>query len=139
MSPFNFLNTSVKSYLRKSTIRGIGLFALVDIKKDENVFPVWEGDTDWYSLSVIQFTKLPKEVGAYILRSYVNDLSTSYALVKFRLVKDTNFLFSEPLALLNTAFEQGNVDSETGIALKNIRKNQELTGNYTLSSQIKMI
>ena len=35
MKPFDYLNTSIKSYSRPSKVHGIGLFALVDIKKGE--------------------------------------------------------------------------------------------------------
>ncbi len=140
LQPFDYLNTCIKSYLRKSKIRGIGLFALVDIKKGEKVFRRWKGKTAWYTITSEELSKLPVEVSAYILRSYSNDLSSKFnTLVDFRLIKDTNFLFSEPLSLLNTAFEEGNVDSWSGIALRDIKKDEELTGNYRASSQIKLI
>ena len=48
MTPFDYLNTSVKSYQRVSTLHGIGLFALFDIKKGEILFPKWKGKTDYY-------------------------------------------------------------------------------------------
>jgi len=36
-------------------------------------------------------------------------------------------------------YEEGNIDSKTGIALKNIKKDEEIFGNYQNSSQIKLI
>ena len=46
MQPFDYLNTSVKSYARPSEVHGVGLFALVNIKKGEQVFPMWNGKTE---------------------------------------------------------------------------------------------
>ena len=51
MKPFDYLNTSVKSYGRASKVHGIGLFALVDIKEGEQVFPEWKGETSWYKIT----------------------------------------------------------------------------------------
>ena len=58
--------------------------------------------------------KAPKEVLAYVLRSYGSDIKSDDSFINFKLVKDTNFLFSNPLCLLNTQYENGNVDSESG-------------------------
>ena len=135
-----YLDSSVKSYQRQSPIHGVGLFALVDIKAGEQVFPLWKGETGWYKITRDELESLPVSVAAYILRSYTNDLHSNFkTLIEFRLVKDTNFLFSEPLALLNTAFTEGNINSNSGIALKDIKRDQELLGNYRASSQIKLI
>ena len=139
MNPFDYLNTSVKSYQRTSKVHGVGLFALVDIKKGEQVFPIWKGETGWYKIKFGESKQLPKEVLSYILRSYGNNIVNDNYELRFKLTKDCNFLFSEPLCLINTQFEEGNVDSKTGIAIKEINKDEEIFGNYGNSSQIKLI
>ena len=139
MNPFDYLNTSVKSYQRTSSVHGVGLFALVDIKKGEQVFPIWKGETGWYKIKFGESKQLPKEVLSYILRSYGNNIVNDNSELRFKLTKDCNFLFSEPLCLINTQFEEGNVDSKTGIAIKEINKDEEIFGNYGNSSQIKLI
>ena len=138
MQPFDFLNSCVKSYARPSKVHGVGLFALVDIKKGEYVFPLWGGETGWYEITLEESQKLPKEVLAYLLRSYSVDVGKE-SIIKFKLVKDTNFLFSSPLCLLNTKYEQGNLDSWSGVALRDIKKDEEIFGNYGDSSQIKLL
>lgn len=139
MKPFEYLNTSVKSYQMPSKVHGVGVFALVDIGKGEYVFPNWEGRTKWYRLRFREAKELPKEVLAYLLRSYGSKINDDYSYISFRLIKDTNFLFSEPLAMLNTMYENGNIDSTTGIALRDISKDEEIFGNYGNSSQIKLL
>ena len=139
MIPFDYLNTSIKSYQRVSSLHGIGLFALIDIKKDEVLFPKWKGETDWYKIKFSEAKLLPKEVFAYILRSYGSKIENDDSEINFKLVKDTNFLFTEPLCLLNTKYKEGNVDSHNGLALFDIKKDEELFGNYENSSQIKLL
>ena len=130
MTPFDYLNTSIKSYQRVSSLHGIGLFALIDIQKGEYLFPLWEGKTDWYKIKFGESKKLPREVLSYILRSFANVIEDDNSDIRFRLVKDTNFLFTNPLCLLNSKEENGNVDSQHGIALVDIKKDEELYGNY---------
>ena len=139
MNPFDYLNTSVKSYQRTSSVHGVGLFALVDIKKGEQVFPTWKGKTGWYKIKFGEAKQLPKEVLSYVLRSYGNNIVNDNSEINFKLTKDCNFLFSDPLCLLNTQFEEGSIDSKTGIAIKDIKINEEIFGNYGNSSQIKLI
>ena len=139
MNPFDYLNTSVKSYQRTSRVHGVGLFDLVDIKKGEQVFPTWKGETDWYKIKFGETKQLPKEVLSYVLRSYGNNIVNDNSEINFKLTKDCNFLFSDPLCLLNTQFEEGSIDSKTGIAIKDIKINEEIFGNYGNSSQIKLI
>ena len=130
MTPFDYLNTSIKSYQRVSSLQGIGLFALVDIKKGDILFPKWEGNTSFYKIKISEAKILPREVLSYILRSFVSKIEDDNSDINFRLVKDTNFLFTEPLCLLNSKEEEGNVDSRSGIALIDIKKDEELYGNY---------
>jgi len=130
MTPFDYLNTSIKSYQRPSTTQGIGLFALVDIKKGETLFSKWGGETGDYRMKFGVAKLLSKEVLEYILRSYGSKIENDDSYINFKLVKDTNFLFTDPLCLLNTKEENGNVDSLSGISLEDIKKNEELYGNY---------
>ena len=139
MTPFDYLNTSIKSYQRVSSLHGIGLFALIDIQKGESVFPLWKGDTNWYKIKFSEAKKLPKEVLSYILRSYENKIEHDDSEINFKLVKDTNFLFTMPLCLLNTKYEKGTVDYQSGISLMDIKKDEELFGNYGKSSQINLL
>ena len=82
MQPFDYLNTSIKSYIRVSKLQGIGLFALVDIKKGENVFPIWKGETGWYKIKFSEAKKLPIAVLQYILRSFGSEIINDDSIVK---------------------------------------------------------
>jgi SET domain-containing protein len=131
VQPFDYLLTGIKSYIAPSKIHGVGLFALVDIKRGEQVFPIWKGETGWYKIKFSKAKKLPTEVLSYILRSFGSKIENDDSDINFVLIKDTNFLFSNPLSLINTKYNEGNTDSKTGKALKDIKKGEEITGNYS--------
>ena len=79
MTPFDYLNTSIKSYQRVSSLQGIGLFALVDIKKGDILFQKWEGNTSLYKIKFSEAKLLPREVLSYILRSFVSKNNVLYS------------------------------------------------------------
>ena len=67
-----------------------------------------------------------------IIKSYENKLDSNE--VWFLLHKDGYFNLANPFAYMNTAEENGNVDSATGIALKDINAGEELMGTYKLEN-----
>ena len=136
MTPFEYLENCVKFYLRRSNTHGIGLFALVDIKKGEEIFIPWQGETGVYSISYRQARSIPR-VLSFVLKLFCNQIKDDGSKISFKLVKDANFIFTQPLCMINTLYEYGNVDYITGIALKDIKADEELFGNYGLSSQVK--
>ena len=58
----------------------------------------------------------------------------SKACVMIEVHKDGYFNLTNPFAYMNTAEENGNVDSATGIALKDIKAGEELMGTYKLEN-----
>ncbi len=136
MTPFEYLRDCVKFYLRRSETHGVGLFALVNIKEGEEVFKPWEGKTGIYSISYQQARSIPR-VLSFVLKLFSNQIKDEGSHISFKLVKDANFIFTQPLCMMNTMYEYGNVDYITGIALRDIKADEELFGNYGLSSQVK--
>ena len=136
MNVLEYISNSIKSCAKPSKIHGIGLFALTDIEKGEEVFPKWEGKTGWYSVKLKLAKKLPEDVLFYILRSFASDIIDDNSNVRFMLTKDCNFLFSNPIAFVNTKGILGNIDSLTGLAIRNIKKGEEILGTYSFIDEI---
>ena len=136
MNVLEYISNSIKSCAKPSKIHGIGLFALTDIEKGEEVFPKWEGKTGWYSVKLKLAKKLPEDVLFYILRSFGSDIIDDNSNVRFMLIKDCNFLFSNPRSLINTKGILGNIDSLTGLAIRNIKKGEEILGTYSFIDEI---
>lgn len=139
MTPLEFLQKGLKTHIRPSLIHGVGLFALDPIRKGDNPFIKWEGETDYYTLTYDEYSQLTPSVVSYILRSFGNNITDSSRDISFKLTKGCNFLFSEPLALLNTGGKNGSIDCTTGIALKDIEEGSEVLSNYGNFSQIHLI
>ena len=101
MTPFEYLENCVKFYLRRSNTHGIGLFALVDIKKGEEIFIPWQGETGVYSISYRQARSIPR-VLSFVLKLFSNQIKDDGSKISFKLVKDANFIFTQPLCMINT-------------------------------------
>ena len=119
MNVLQYISNSIKSCAKPSKIHGIGLFALTDIEKGDEVFPKWEGKTGWYSVKLKLAKKLPEDELLYILRSFGSDIIDDDSDVRFILTKNSNFLFTNPRSLINTKGLLGNIDSLWGILGKN--------------------
>lgn len=139
MSPFEFLANCVKTRVCMSPLGlGIGLQALVDIKKGEQIFTPWEGKTGIYSVPLWMMETLEERVFRMVLEYFHNDFDSTYvdSMIKFRLVNGANFVIAQPLCLLNTKYHLGNCDSHTGVCIQDIKAEEEILGNYTDSKQI---
>ena len=138
MNPFDYLNTSVKVIKEQVMFMELD-YLILGYKKRRTSFSNMERRNWLVKIKFGEAKQLPKEVLSYVLRSYGNNIVNDNSEINFKLTKDCNFLFSDPLCLLNTQFEEGSIDSKTGIAIKDIKINEEIFGNYGNSSQIKLI
>ena len=106
----------VKTYLDKSPIHGIGVFAGESIRKDEKIWRFVIGFDRYFSRK--KFAKLPKPARDYIrLHGYQwkNEILLSMDYDTFMNHSDNP----------NTYFHNGYV-----LARRNIRKGQEITNDY---------
>ena len=137
MSPFDYLNNCVKAKVYAST-NGVGMQAIVPIKKGEQIFPRWEGETKVYSLPLWMMQTLPESVFRLVLQYFSNDFDPQYqdSMIKFGLYKGANFIIAEPFCLLNTMYNKGTCDTATGLALRDIKEGNEIYANYEMAKQI---
>ena len=56
------LSTNVKTKIGVSSIDGVGVFAIRDIKQYEEVFPIWDYETGIYLIPNDRLDEIPKEV-----------------------------------------------------------------------------
>jgi len=123
------LKTNIKTKLGVSPIDGIGVFAIKDIKKDEQVFPIWEGDSFMYAIPNERLSDIPTEVLELLDMYFIND---DFGFKIIRLFKGMNFLF-HGTSFCNSAWpnkEDTNIDI-TGIALRDIKAGEEILEWYT--------
>jgi hypothetical protein len=122
------LSKNVKTKIGVSSIDGIGVFAIKDIKKDEQVFPIWEGDSFMYAIPNERLSDIPTEVLELLDMYFIND---DFGFKIIRLFKGMNFLF-HGTSFCNSAWpnkENANIDI-TGIALRDIKDGEEILEWY---------
>jgi len=118
-----------------SPIDGIGVFAIKDIKKDEQVFPIWEGESFMYIIPNERLSDIPNAVLELLDMYFIND-DLGFKII--RLFKGMNFLF-HGTSFCNSAYpskENTNVDI-TGIALRDISAGEEILEWYTQNLNLK--
>jgi hypothetical protein len=123
MTAYEYLTQCVMTRLQPSSIHGIGVFAIRDIKAGDNVFEVWLGQTGTYELTKTQYDSLSKELQDYLCAMF------GYPY-KIKLTNGCHFIFITPQYFINTKFEEGTVDCFTYTALIDIPKGMELYSTY---------
>jgi hypothetical protein len=123
------LKDNIKTQIGVSNIDGVGVFAIKDIKKDEQVFPIWQGKTGIYVIPNNELNEIPSEVLKLLEKYFIND-ECGFKII--RLFNGMNFLF-HGTSFCNSAYpskENTNIDIN-GIALRNIMAGEEILEWYT--------
>jgi hypothetical protein len=122
------LTYNIKTKIAVSTIHGIGVIAIRDIKKGEHVFPIWEHDTGIYVIPNDRLNEIPNEVLELLDMYFINE-ECGYKII--RLFSGLNFLsnaYSYCNSAYNTEYTQ-NITND-GIAIKDIKAGEEILEWY---------
>ena len=125
----NHLNYNVKNKIDVSTIDGVGVFAIKDIKKGEQIFPIWEYESGVYIIPNDRLNEIGSDVLELLHKYFINE-ECGYKII--RLFKGINFLF-HGFTYCNSAYpnkENINIDVY-GIALRDIKAGEEILEWYT--------
>ncbi len=123
------LKDNIKTQIGVSNIDGVGVFAIKDIKKDEQLFPIWQGKSGIYVIPNNELNEIPSEVLKLLEKYFIND-ECGFKII--RLFNGFNFLF-HATAFCNSAYpskENTNIDIN-GIALRDIMAGEEILEWYT--------
>jgi len=132
MTAYEYINQYVNVKLKPSTIQGVGVFALRDISKDEELFKVWEGESGEYTLSDKELSLLDEDIRTHLFTMY------GYRKIKEQLtmfvILNTNchWIFKTPLHWVNSCSwdETPNLDRETLKATRFISKGEGILIKY---------
>lgn len=122
------LKYNVKTKLGVSPIHGIGVFAIRDIKKGENLFSVWEYDSGIYMIPSNRLIEIPKEVFDILDMYFINE-DFGYKII--RLFKGVNLL-AHMISYCNSSYKtpyEENI-STNGVALRDIKAGEEILESY---------
>lgn len=124
------LNFKVKFYIAPSTIHGIGVFALRDVKKGEQCFCFPKTDRTWYDLTWSELEGLRPEIREIILQRWPSIINGSY----FQSPLDDVWLAS----FINHSDTPNYLQSNDS-ALRDIKKGEELTESYRTMLNYKKV
>lgn len=123
------LTKNVKTKIAVSNIDGIGVFAIRDINKGEEVFPIWEFESGIYIIPNNKMNDIPADV-LDLLDMYFINAECGYKII--RLFKGLNFLF-HGFSYCNSAWPNETAANITndGIAIRDIKAGEEILEWYT--------
>ncbi len=122
------LKNNIKTKIGVSSIDGVGVFAIRDIKQYEEVFPIWDYDSGIYVIPNDRLNELSIEVVDLLDKYFIND-ECGYKVI--RLFKGFNFLF-HGFSYCNSAWpNENNVNiTNNGIAMRDIKAGEEILEWY---------
>ena len=122
------LSTNIKTKIGVSSIDGVGVIAIRDIKQYEEVFPLWNYESGIYLIPNDRLTEMPKEVVELLDKYFIND-ECGYKVI--RLFKGFNFTF-HGFSYCNSAWpNEHNVNiTNDGIAMRDIKAGEEILEWY---------
>jgi len=122
------LTNNIKTKIGVSSIDGVGVFAIRDIKEYEEVFPIWEYETGIYLIPNDRLNEIPNEVVDLLDKYFIND-ECGYKVI--RLFKGFNFTF-HGFSYCNSAWPDKNKINITnnGIAMRDIKAGEEILEWY---------
>ena len=123
------LSKNIKTKIGISSVHGIGVFAIRDINKDEDVFIPWKFESGMYVIPNKKLNDIPNEVLELMDMYFING-DCGYKII--RLFKGFNFLF-HGTSFCNSAYPiESNANiSIKGIALRDIKAGEEILEWYT--------
>ena len=132
MTVYEYIRDCVNTKLESSIIQGVGVFALRDIEKNEEVFKLWKGESGEYTLTNNELESLPYSVRTHLLNMYgYKQIGESYTMFVI-LNTDCHWIFKTPLHWVNSCGfnETPNIDRETLRANRFIKQGEEILLKY---------
>jgi len=119
---------NIKTKIGVSSIDGVGVIAIMDIKQYEEVFPIWNYESGIYLIPNDRLDEIPNEVVELLDRYFIND-ECGYKVI--RLFNGFNFLF-HGFSYCNSAWpNEHNVNiTNDGIAMRDIKAGEEILEWY---------
>lgn len=122
------LKHNIKTKIGVSSIDGVGVIAIRDIKQYEEVFPVWQYESGIYLIPNDRLNEIPNEVVELLDKYFIND-ECGYKVI--RLFNGFNLIF-HGFSYCNSAWPDSNKVNITtnGVAMRNIKAGEEILEWY---------
>src|SRR3990167_2653028 len=125
------LNEEIRCHLKPSSIHGIGVFALRDIKKGEKCYCFPNQFRKWYAVPYERLNELRPEIKEIVLARWPAIINGS----RFQSPNDDVWL----LSFMNHGGDNSNYKVDGDIALRDIVAGEELLEDYRTMKNYKII
>jgi hypothetical protein len=139
MTAYEYIKNHINIKLQPSLINGVGVFALRDIQKDEELFKLWEGESGEYTLTDDELNSLDESVKEHLLNMYgYKQIDGKYTMFVI-LNKDCHWIYKTPLHWVNSCGfdETPNIDRDTLRTKNFIKKGEEILLKYGKYNKFK--
>lgn len=132
MNVYNYIKNYVNVKLSPSKIHGVGIFALKDLKENDDIFVNWEGESGIHFITEEELNSLEEEVRLHLHQMFFFKKIDEKWLFQIVLNKDCHWIFKTPHHWVNSCFQndEPNVDLNTLKVIKKIKKGEELLTKY---------
>jgi len=139
MTAYEYIKNYVNVKLQPSPISGVGVFALREIEKGEELFKLWDGDSGEYILSNEELNSFDEDIKIHLLNMYGHKKINGEYKMFVILNKDCHWIFKTPYHWVNSCGFEGlpNLDKKTLKAIRNIKKGEEILLNYGKYNKFK--
>ena len=129
---YNYIKNHVSVKLSPSKLHGVGVFALRDLKENEDIFVNWEGESGLHYITEDELNSLDDELKLHLQQMFFFKKINENWLLQITLNKGCHWIFKTPHHWVNSCFqtEEPNVDLNTLKVIKKIRKGEELLTKY---------
>lgn len=139
MTAYEYIKNHINIKLQPSLINGVGVFALRDIQKDEELFKLWEGESGEYTLTDDELNSLDESVKEHLLNMYgYKQIDGKYTMFVI-LNKDCHWIYKTPLHWVNSCgFDEiPNIERDTLRTKNFIKKGEEILLKYGKYNKFK--
>lgn len=102
MTAFEYIRDYVNTRLEPSIIHGVGVFALRDIRENEELFKPWEGESGEFTLSDQELNSLDPNVKLHLLQMYGYKIIDGSYTMFVTLNTGCHWIFKTPLHWVNS-------------------------------------
>lgn len=139
MTAYEYIKHCVNVKLDASKVHGVGVFALRNIEEGEELFKEWKGESGEYTLTEEELNSLDSSIKEHLFNMYgYKQIDGQYQMFVI-LNKGCHWIFKTPLHWVNSCGwdETPNIDKETLITKKSIRKGEEILAKYGKYNKFK--
>jgi hypothetical protein len=132
MTAYEYVKNHVNVKISPSTIQGVGVFALRDIEKGEDLFVNWTGETGLYQLTESELNSLDYDVKMHLYDMFeFCKVGEDWEFTIF-LEKNCHWIFKTPIHWVNSCSwdSEPNIDRGLYVTTKKIIRGNELFTKY---------